>query len=37
MDLGEIGCGDLGWTNLNQDKDQWRALVNIKHKMFGNS
>jgi hypothetical protein len=25
----EIGWDDIGWINLAQDKDQWRALVNI--------
>jgi hypothetical protein len=29
MDLGEIGWGDMNWTDLPQDRDQWRALVNI--------
>jgi hypothetical protein len=28
MDLGEIGWGDMDWTDLTQDRDQWRALVN---------
>jgi hypothetical protein len=28
MDLGEIGLGGMGWIDLAQDKDQWRALVN---------
>jgi hypothetical protein len=26
MDLGEVGCGDVDWIGLAQDKDQ--ALVN---------
>jgi hypothetical protein len=26
--LREIGWGGMEWTNLAQDRDQWRALVN---------
>jgi hypothetical protein len=28
MDLREIGWGSMGWIDLAQDRDQWRALVN---------
>jgi hypothetical protein len=28
MDLTEIGWGGTDWTDLAQDRDQWRALVN---------
>jgi hypothetical protein len=28
MDLREIGCGDMDWIDLAQDRYQWRALVN---------
>jgi hypothetical protein len=28
MDLREIGWGGVGWIDLAQDRDQWRALVN---------
>jgi transposase len=28
MDLREIGWGGMGWIDLAQDMDQWRALVN---------
>jgi hypothetical protein len=28
MDLREIGRGGVDWSNLTQDRDQWRALVN---------
>jgi hypothetical protein len=29
MDLKEIGRGGMDWTDLAQDRDQWRALVNM--------
>jgi hypothetical protein len=28
MDLREIGYDDMDWSDLAQDRDQWRALVN---------
>jgi hypothetical protein len=28
MDLGQVGCGDVDWIGLAQDKNRWRALVN---------
>jgi hypothetical protein len=28
IDLREIGWGGMGWMDLAQDRDQWRALVN---------
>jgi hypothetical protein len=28
MDLRETGWGGIDWTDLAQDRDQWRALVN---------
>jgi hypothetical protein len=28
MDLGAIGWCDMDWTDLTQDMDKWRALVN---------
>jgi hypothetical protein len=29
MDLREIGWGGMDWIDLTQDRDQWRALVNM--------
>jgi hypothetical protein len=26
--LREIGWGGVGWTNLSQNRDRWRVLVN---------
>jgi hypothetical protein len=28
IDLGEVGCGDVDWIGLAQDRSRWRALVN---------
>jgi hypothetical protein len=29
MDLREIGWGDMDWIDLAQDRDKWRAFVNM--------
>jgi hypothetical protein len=28
IDLGEVGCGDVDWIDVAQDRNRWRALVN---------
>jgi hypothetical protein len=28
MELREIEWGGMGWIDLAQDRDQWRALIN---------
>jgi len=27
MDLLEVGCGNMDWIGLAQDRDRWRTLV----------
>jgi hypothetical protein len=29
MDLVDVGWGDAYWIDLAQDRDRWRALVNL--------
>jgi hypothetical protein len=33
MDLREIGWNGMDWIDLDQDTDQWRALVNMVMKI----
>jgi len=28
MDFREVGCGNMDWIDLAQDRDRYRALVN---------
>jgi hypothetical protein len=29
MYLGEVGWGDVGWIGLSQDRNRWRAVLNL--------
>jgi hypothetical protein len=29
MDVGEVGWDDMNWISLVQDRNRWRALVNL--------
>jgi hypothetical protein len=33
MDRGEVGWSGVGWIGLSQDRDKWRALVNVVMKL----
>jgi hypothetical protein len=35
MDLREIGWDGVDWIDLAQDRDQWRALVNMVMNLRG--
>jgi hypothetical protein len=28
IDIQDVGWGNMGWIDLAQDRDNWRALVN---------
>jgi len=29
MDIQEVGCGGVDWIDVAQNRDKWRALVNV--------
>ena len=29
VDLQDVGCGGMDWIDLAEDRDRWRALVNV--------
>jgi hypothetical protein len=33
VDLQEVGCWSLDWSELAQDRDRWRVLVNVVVKL----
>jgi hypothetical protein len=37
MNLGYIGWGGVGWIDLAQDRDKWKALVNTAMKFHAHN
>jgi hypothetical protein len=35
MDLQEVGCGDVDWIELAQDRDRRWSLVNAEINLWG--
>ena len=33
LDLQEVGCGNVDWIGLAQDRDSWRTLVSAAMKL----
>jgi hypothetical protein len=33
MVLQEVGCGDMDWIELAQDRDRWQVIVNVVMKI----
>jgi hypothetical protein len=35
MDLEELGCGDMDWIELVEDKQRWRTLLTVVMNLPG--